>query len=124
MVKKYLVEHDTGAGMVVEIDHTIMTGEKLHELNNFWSCAKDRLAEEGGNILNTVLKDLLKQVLQVQFEGGLSTEGVINAFDWDYPHGNGGQEGYPKLDGSWGIKLLSVAGVEFLSCDISVKEEE
>lgn len=119
MIKKYLVEHDTGAGMTVEIDHSLMTEKELHELNNFWSCAKDRLSDEGGNILNTVLKLLLERVLSVQFEQGLNTQGVINAFDWDY---NGGQEGYPKLDGSSGIKLLDVDGFMLLTCDMSIRE--
>ena len=122
MIKKYKVSHDSGAEMTVEIDHSIMTENELHELNNFWSGAKDRLSDEDGNILEVALKLLLERVLSVQFEGGLNTQGVINAFDWDYPHGNGGQEGYPKLDGSIGIKLLDVEGFEFLTCDMSISE--
>jgi hypothetical protein len=122
MIKKYLVEHDTGAGMTVEVDHSLITDKELHELNNFWSNAKDRLNDEGGNILNTVLKLLLERVLSVQFEQDLNTQGVINAFDWDYQYGNGGQEGYPKLDGSSGIKLLDVIGFELLTCDMSISE--
>ena len=122
MIKKYKVEHDSGAEMTVEIDHSIMTEEQLHELNNFWSTATERIGDEDGNVLHAVLKLLLERVLLVQLEGGYSIQGVINSFDWDYQHGNGGQEGYPKLDGSSGIKLLGVDGVEFSAYDMSISE--
>ena len=121
MIKKYLVEHESGAGMVVEVDHSLMTDAELHDLNNFWSCARERLSDEDGDILHTVLKDLLNQVLRVQFEGDLNLQGVLNAFDY---HGGGGQEGYPKLDGSAGIKLLKVDGIELFASDMTVKVEE
>lgn len=122
MIKKYKVEHESGAEMIVEIDHSIMTEEQLHELNNFWSSSKDRLYREDGNVLYAVLKNLLQVVLSVQYEGGLNLQGVINAFDWDYKYGNGGQEGYPKLDGSSGIKLISIEGIEIDTYDIDIKE--
>lgn len=122
MIKKYLVEHETGAGMVVEIDEEILTEEELHKLNDFWCGAKDNLYREDGNVLNAVLKNLLQVVLSVQYEGGLNLQGVINAFDWDAKYGNGGQEGYPKLDGSSGIKLVDVTGLEIDVYDIEIKE--
>ena len=38
-VKKYTVDYDWKAELTVEIDHDVMTDEKLHEINNFWSNA-------------------------------------------------------------------------------------
>lgn len=122
MIKKYKVEHESYAEITVEIDHSIMTEEELHKLNDFWSCAADRLMDEDGNILNVVLKLLAGMVLQVQFEGALNLQGVILAFDYDYKYGNGGIEGYPKLDGSSGIRLLDVTGFELLASDMSISE--
>jgi hypothetical protein len=43
-VKKYTVDYDWKAELTAEIDHDVMTDEKLHEINNFWSNADYRLS--------------------------------------------------------------------------------
>lgn len=59
-VKKYTVDYDWKAELTVEIDHDVMTDEKLHEINNFWSNADYRL-ERQGSVLNAVLVMLAKR---------------------------------------------------------------
>ncbi len=36
-IKKYIIDYDWKASIEIEIDHDVMTEEKLHQINNFWS---------------------------------------------------------------------------------------
>jgi len=98
--------------MTVEIDHDVMTEEKLHEINNFWTNAEWRLDKKDGVVLHAVL-DLLfchVQRLIVEDPFGLNLKGVLYAFAWKDAKGNrkNGEEGWPDMDGNHGIRIVDV----------------
>ncbi|MBJ8955884.1 DUF2528 family protein [Citrobacter braakii] len=117
-IKKYTVDYDWKAEIDIEIDHDVMTEEKLHEINNFWSEAKYRLMKHE-SVLNAVLIMLAQHAMLIALENGFNTYGVVCEFDWK--EGNG-QEGWPSMDGSEGIKItgIDVSGV-FDSDDMTIK---
>ena len=53
-IKKYIIDYDWKASIEIEIDHDVMTEEKLHQINNFWSDSEYRLNKHG-SVLNAVL---------------------------------------------------------------------
>ncbi|WP_321367647.1 DUF2528 family protein [uncultured Desulfuromusa sp.] len=123
-IKKYTVDYNCGEGSItVEIDHNIMTEEALHEINNFWSEAEDRLADADGNILNAVLTSLCEVVLRGLCADNLNIHGVILSFDWEnsYFYDNA-HEGWPKMDGSMGIKIIDFEPICFCAGDFRIKE--
>lgn len=120
MNKKYEVDYDFKARIVVEIDHDIMTEEKLHEINSFWSNDKSRLDAESGSVLDAVLKMLAQCIFCLEIERNVTTAGIVRLFDWG--DRNGGQEGWPKMDGSAGIKVTDVEGLTFAARDMDVTE--
>jgi hypothetical protein len=105
MKKRYaLVDFNDEFLVTVEIDHDVMTDERLHEINDFWSGSKGRLSDARGSVLVAVLKLLHCELWWTQARaGGLTRQGVIDAFAWK--NGNG-IEGWPSLDGSDGIELI------------------
>lgn len=117
MIKKYKVDYDFKAEVVIEIDDEIMTEEKLAEINDFWGCSESRV-KRCGSVLNAVLKMLMQVVLRNQVEYGYNTYGIVSLFDFD--ECNGGIEGWPKMDGSHGIKLISVDDMVFDYDDMSI----
>lgn len=113
-IKKYVVDYDNKAEIVVEIDHSLATDDVFHKINNFWGGADDRLHETGGNIVTAVLKLLARAAL---YEEIISSNAIREL------HGQGvcgGVEGWPKLDGSCGIKLVSVDCLDIDSADLTV----
>lgn len=102
-VKSYTVDYDWKAELTVEIDHDIVTDAALREINEFWSNHESR--EENHGLLNAVLIMLARHVMPMAYEQGYNAYGVRSLFDWDA--GNG-QEGWPPMDGSQGIKITSV----------------
>ena len=117
MIKKYKVDYDFKAEVVIEIDNEIMTEAKLAEINDFWSDSDWRV-KSCGSVLNAVLKMLTQVVLRNQVEYGYNTFGIVSLFDFDAC--NGGIEGWPKMDGSHGIKLVSVDDMDFNCDDMSI----
>ncbi len=114
-IKKYVVEHEPTCGEIrIEIDFDFVNhyGDKaftmdewLKELVEFWSGADFRLKENNDNYLHTFLKYLCPEVLSVQIEFNRGVSAVIKQFE--------NREGWCALDGSAGIKLTSVDGMEF-----------
>ncbi len=113
--KRYCLTGDNFE-MTVEIDHAVMTDEKLHEINRFWTSAEHRLAMVGGFVLNTVLEMLFCHVQRLIVEDpfGLNLNGVLHAFAWKDNQGSrkNGEEGWPEMDGSYGIRIVSVTEVD------------
>lgn len=113
-VKKFNIEHEpTGGEITVEIDFGFSRqfGEKTETVNDFikemvtfWSGWESRVEENEGSLLLTFLKQLCKQSVFLEFEGNWNTDGVIEKF---YT-----LEGWYPMDGSYGIKLLNVSGME------------
>lgn len=101
--------------MTVEIDHALMAEDKLHEINRFWTSADLRLAAHDGSVLKAVLELLFCRVQRVVVEDpfGLNVQGVINAFAWVDHSGNrkSGEEGWPDMDGQYGIRIVDVSDV-------------
>lgn len=110
MKKRYQLTYADGYDMVVEIDHSILTEEKLHVLNNFWGGAATRLLRD--TVLDAVLKMLCAQFM------GESVE-YLNA---KQRFNEGKVEGWPPLDGSYGIKLVSYDNFEFEMDNVDVSE--
>ncbi|WP_129954211.1 DUF2528 family protein [Escherichia coli] len=92
-IKKYIIDYDWKASIEIEIDHDVMTEEKLHQINNFWS--------------------------DLAISSDLNAYGVVCEFDWN--DGNG-QEGWPPMDGSEGIRITDIdtSGI-FDSDDMTIK---
>lgn len=112
-IKRYTVSYDDRFDMVVEIDHDILTDAKLHEINDFWSDAEDRVRDERGNITKVVLKLLAARAFVLT----LTSFDAIKAFS-----GKNGQEGWPAMDGSEGIKIVRIDEVVFEASDLDVTE--
>ena len=121
-VKKYTLDYDWKAEIDIEIDDELCTNEQLTEINTFWGGAEDRLSDADGNLLNAVLVLLARTALYVQFEHDYNIVGLVSAFDWDAEYGEQGIEGWPKMDGSFGIKITGVIGFSFEPSDFTIKE--
>nr|WP_315481491.1 DUF2528 family protein [uncultured Undibacterium sp.] len=110
--KKYRVSYDDKFEMIVEIDHAIMTDEELHEINNFWGDASYRFDKSNRNITETVLKLLASKAFSESIRS------------WDPVKAIEESEGWPtKMDGTFGIKIISIDDVVFDSEDIFVTVE-
>ncbi len=121
-IKRYEINWNDCAFMTVEVDHSKVTEEALHETNNFWSGAEDRIDDEDGSVLNAVLKMLANACFTEAWSGGWGVSRVVDRFDYDCKFGNGGIEGWPKMDGSSGIKLIACDVSLFTPHDTQVKE--
>jgi hypothetical protein len=117
MKKRYTIQYAWMYDVVVTIDHDICTDEHLHEINNFWGDTwdrKERLLLAGGDITKAVLKMLALRVLT----DSVSSWGVIEKWRTDPP------EGWPKLDGSYGIRLEHADDFELDDDEIEIRSEE
>ena len=110
-IKTYTLDYDDKAEVIVEVDHDILNDELLHQINNFWSDAKFRLIDCNGNILKVVLRLLATAALREE----IMNWSAVTSFQ------QGTMEGWPKLDGSYGIKLVKVEELTFEDSDINIK---
>ena len=117
-VKSYTIDYDWKAELTVEVDHEMVTESALAEINEFWSDHEYR-AQKHGSLLNAVLIMLAQHAIPMAYEHGYNVYGVVSMFDWD--DGNG-QEGWPPMDGSYGIKIVAIdtSGL-FDSDDMTIK---
>lgn len=123
--KIFKIEHFiTGGEIEVEInfDHVNDFGSgpvnmetSIKMLVDFWSGNKDRLTDNGGDYTKTFLKQLCQICLKLELETGYNASGLVRLFAT--------MEGYCRMDGSCGIKITAVSGME-LDCqdDYDVKE--
>lgn len=109
----------------VEIDHAILTEDKLLEINRFWTGAEERIAESD-SVLNAVLKMLFNHVQFMAAESnfGVSVASLIRDFAWKDRQGNrkNGQEGWPDMDGSYGIRIVDCWSELFLDDNPRITE--
>ncbi|MCZ5116099.1 DUF2528 family protein [Escherichia coli] len=72
-----------------------------------------------GSVLNAVLIMLAQHALLIAISSDLNAYGVVCEFDWN--DGNG-QEGWPPMDGSEGIRITDIdtSGI-FDSDDMAIK---
>lgn len=108
-VKRYKIEWDNIAEVIIDINHDIMTDEELQEINSFWSSSKYREESKGG-LVNGVLCMLGAEIFREQFERDYFIEDLIKQFDWD---AGKGREGWPPMDGSHGITIVDVSEIEY-----------
>lgn len=73
-------------------------------INDFWSGADDRMSESDGDVVNAVLAMLCRRALAEEIS---DPRGAVHVFAVE------GVEGWPLLNGSDGIKLLSVDAIDF-----------
>lgn len=117
-IKRYKIEWDDIAEVIVDVDHDIMTEKELREINEFWMSAKWREQHHGGP-LNAVLSMLAAVVIRLQFENDYSIEHLITQFDWEAGRG---VEGWPPMDGSHGIEIIDTTDIELDSHNMDVSE--
>jgi hypothetical protein len=84
------------------------------EINNFWCGAECRLDDAGDDVVKAVLTMLCRCALVEEI---ISSQGAVHTFAVQ------GQEGWPKLDGSEGIKLVRVEQVNFEG-DVSISSKK
>ena len=100
--KTYHVDYDMTASVDIEIDHNPKTDALLVLINDFWTGAEERVSNSG-SVLNAVLRMLAAECLRLEFFQGMGTNLVIRAFEHE-------MEGWPKMDGSAGIKIIAING--------------
>ena len=118
-VKKFTLEWNWYEA-IFAVDLNVFTQEKAHEINKFWSDDDSRLDDADGDAVVAVLKLLTSVCFSLKIAHSLNDYGVTNQFDWD--DGNG-VEGWPKMDGSYGITIISIDEITFDADDISIKNE-
>lgn len=107
MKKTYKISSDDlSSSLTVEIDHDLLTDAGLHEINNFWSSAKQLLRDHDGNVLHAVLDRLFTAIIRIQMSEGFTVDGLIQFFDYSNRDWRGDTEGWPKMDGTEGIKII------------------
>jgi hypothetical protein len=110
--KRYRLSYEWNAEMAVVIDDEKFTPEILKEWNEFWSDHEYRSRQEGGP-----LKPLLKMLyLAVIYEDLQSGRGARSFRE-------GREEGYPDMDGSQGIEIVSFESFEFDDFCVEIVEE-
>jgi hypothetical protein len=117
--KTFTVEHASGGEITVEIDFDYQfkpfgpevkpVKEAIEEMVEFWANWKTDLKENGYDYIKTFLKRLCCKVLCLQVEYCTNQEGIIRLINRE--------EGYYPIDGSIGIKLISVSGIDFSEFD-------
>lgn len=90
------------------VDTDVLKQEELQEMHTFWMSHEERLAEFDGDLLYAVLSMIAKTALHEQFSNDYNLRGIISQFDYD---DGGGLEGFCKMDGSHGIKIVSYEGL-------------
>lgn len=95
----------------VEVDHAVLTEEKLREHMNFWT--------EGESLINgygTPLKAFLTLLCRRIMKQSVLSLNVKDEFN------SGCIEGYPPLDGTHGLTLITYDDFEF-DGDVDIDEE-
>jgi len=113
-IKKYRVEHTpTFASIEVSIDYDysykfgdriVTMEESIKEQAMFWHGSNRRLKDNSGSYLKTFLKHLCETIMIASAANNLNEFGIIDVFN--------AKEGWCGLDGSRGIKLLSLEPME------------
>ncbi|EMY2901226.1 DUF2528 family protein [Salmonella enterica] len=120
-IKRYEITwsaHMSAPVLAVEIDPAICTTETLENINNFFINARDRLYDSGDDIIVAVLKMLGSVCFTEQTgpTGDWNAQGLIDLFK------DGEMEGWPPLDGSYGIRILSCDTPDVSYEDMEVAE--
>lgn len=110
-VKRYELNY-ANAYALVDIDDEKCTEKLLHELNDFWWDAGEVLDHAGGNITKAVLTRLCTKLMIMS----------VHHFDAMERMLTGREDGWPPLDGSYGITLVQMDDFEFELDEVTVLE--
>ena len=112
--KIFVVRHEPTCGEIsVEIDfdktNTRSNNEVpmlviIEEMVLFWMNGENLIDVYGGDVVKAFLQNLCHRCLCLELEYDRNTIGIIELFK--------NQEGYIPMDGSEGIRLVSVSGME------------
>ena len=103
MKKRYELEYSGASTMVIEIDDQVFTDAHFKECSEFWSNKPD-------------LRDWLKMVYMIALRESVTQwDGVKRLRE-------GTEEGFPKMDGSEGITIVSFESFEFDDFEIDIRE--
>lgn len=112
--KIFVVRHEPTFGEIsVEIDfdktNTMSNNEvpmlvTIQAMVLFWTNGEELIENYGGDVVKAFLQNLCHRCLCLELEYYRNTIGIIELFK--------NQEGYIPMDGSMGIRLVSVSGME------------
>lgn len=111
MKKRYRLTYSDEHEMIVEVDDEILTAEKITEWNEFWGGAKQR-----ADCLAGPLPSLLKMAYRVALVESITSFDALRSLR------EGQEEGFPKMDGSAGITIVSFDSFEFDDYEIDAQE--
>ena len=120
MIKTFKIEHSWSGNITVEVDEEKVEayewqGKKRnlwHEINTFWSGHENRFDRAGGDDRKAALLLLCETALYEARHHNLF--GIVEAFKH--------LEGWPPLDGSFGIKIVDFNPFEFDEDDFDMEE--
>jgi hypothetical protein len=113
MKTRYKLTYEWSAEMVVDVDDEKLTPQMLKDWNEFWGDADDRASDTGGPLI-ALLKMMYVRLLADDF-------GTLDALG-DFRKGE--VEGYPPMDGSCGVTIVSFTSFEFDDFNVEVVEEK
>lgn len=116
-IQRYCVNWKDSGRLIVEVDHDVLTENELHQINEFWVSADERLEECDNDILHVVLGLLAEVCFRHCFDGRFSASMLIDAFE-------SGVEGWPRMDGSAGIKIIGCDEPDFFISDMVITKWE
>ncbi|WP_129112311.1 DUF2528 family protein [Burkholderia pseudomallei] len=103
MKKAYQLEYSGASRMTIEIDHSIFTQDKFKECSDFWSS-------------KPTFEEWLKLVYLVALRDSVASWSPLKGLR------EGTEEGFPKMDGSTGIRIIDFDDFEFDDFEIDLTE--
>ena len=104
MKKRYTLRYMGACSMVIEVDHSVFTDAIFKECSDFWS-SKPSFTE------------WLEMVYMIALRESVSSLSATRSLR------EGREEGFPRMDGSEGITLVSCEDFEFDECEITTHWE-
>lgn len=98
-----MVYEDSGNAVEVAVSNVPEVTNLFRDINNFWSGATERLERAGGDLNKAVLSMLCRHLM---YDSVTEVDPFGRYID-------GKVEGWPALDGSQGVKLLSMEFFRF-----------
>lgn len=114
-IKRYRLEYSSAFSIVVDIDDEKCTKELLHEINDFWGGSDDRLFAADDDVLMAVLKMLVVMAARVSIEQYWNAAETLKSAP---------PEGWPPLDGRYGITLISMDSFSFDDDEVSISSQD
>lgn len=91
----------------------VKTIDRIKEMVEFWSEWESLLSDNNGDYTSAFLKQLARQAYMIASSNQYNTYGVVEEFN--------DMEGWCKMDGSCGIKILSTDDVDVSYGDFEIE---